>query len=169
MNILKATEWYTLSGQFVYWFLFKAVHVHCVVLRKSVISVYSLIPRLISLANTETCLGNFFFFLISYLPLLWSRPSITMSITWQFSEKAVCVLGKAEDSLTDESSGRKASLHYSNQLWAHSQWLYGTKFWGQNGNSLCGSNFWMIGSALVTATEVMVFMPFSAISHRDFK
>lgn len=44
-----------------------------------------------------------------------------MSITWQFSEKAVCVSGKAEDSLTDESSGHKASLHYSNQLWAQSQ------------------------------------------------
>ena len=43
-----------------YFIFFKAVHIYCVVPKKSAISVHSLFPHMISLANTEASLGDFF-------------------------------------------------------------------------------------------------------------
>lgn len=166
-NILKATEWYTLSGLFVYWFLLKAVHVYCVVPRKSVISVYSLIPRLNSPANTEISLGNFLFNTIFAIALKQAfynnehhlavprKSSMCLRKGWGFPDRW-------------KAQGVRLAFIIQTSFGLTRNDYMGLNFEAKM-NSLCGSSFWMIGSALVTATEVMVFMPFSAISHRDFK
>lgn len=155
-----------------FFFLRKTVHFHCRGPRKSVISAPYWLPLAMSAANTEAPLGNF-------LQVSWTsaiamkQASYINEGHWQFLNKGTMYVPWERLRVPCRCCCVLWTWGWhsppSNHFQARSWQVFWTKPWGGKQHLLCGSSFWMMGWALITATKVMVFTPFSAISHTDFK